>query len=421
LAQFEVKEMSDALDAITDKSTKQVDGPESSRSVGYVAPRTVRLADAANPLPLECGKAIWPVDVEYEIYGELNEKKDNAILVLHALSGDAHAAGWYSNAEELGRPWLAKRPGWWDSMIGPGKAFDTKKYCVICSNILGSCYGTTGPSSINPENGRPYGLSFPVVTVGDWVRLQERLVSGLGIERLVTVAGGSLGGQQALEWALSYPDRVGSAVVIAATPYLTDQGLAFNAVSRKAITADPSFNNGDYYDCAAPDQGLSVARMLAHITYLSEISMHRKFGRRFCNGGGPGFQFEADFEVEGYLRHQAESFVERFDANSYLYITKAADYFDASARGDGDLDKACERIKSKLLLVSFSSDWLYLPEHMKNLALILGRNRKAVSYANIHSSYGHDAFLLEVDKLTLLVRNFLEGGAPDDRKQQLPF
>jgi len=408
--------MSDALNVLTDKTLKQADGPESPCSVGYVVPRKARLADKATPLPLECGKEIWPVDVEYEIYGELNEKKDNAILVLHALSGDAHAAGWFRNAEELGKPWLAGRPGWWDSMIGPGKAFDTNKYCVICSNILGSCYGTTGPSSTDPESGRPYGLRFPVVTVGDWVRLQERLISHLGIERLVTVAGGSLGGQQALEWAMAYPDRVASAIVIASTAWLTDQGLAFNAVSRKAITADPDFKDGDYYKCASPDQGLSVARMLAHITYLSETSMHRKFGRRFSNGSGPGFQLEADFEVEGYLRHQAESFVERFDANSYLYITRAADYFDAAAWGDGDLDKACERIESRVLLVSFSSDWLYPPEHMKNLALTLGRHRKRVSYANILSSYGHDAFLLEVDKLTLTVRNFLKGGGQIDSK-----
>jgi homoserine O-acetyltransferase len=402
--------MSDALNVLTDKTRKRFDGPGEPCSVGYVYPRKIRLADEANPLPLECGKALWPVDVEYEVYGELNQNKDNAILILHALSGDAHAAGWYHDAGKMGRPWLAKRPGWWDSMIGPGKAFDTKKYCVICSNILGGCYGTTGPSSTDPATGRPYGLRFPVVTVGDWVRLQERLISSLGIERLVSVAGGSLGGQQALEWALAYPDRVASAIVIASTAWLSDQGLAFNAVARKAITADPDFHGGDYYESAGPGQGLAVARMLGHITYLSEISMHRKFGRRFCNGGGPGFQLEADFEVEGYLRHQAESFVERFDANSYLYITKAADYFDASAWGGGDLDKACQRSKSKILLVSFSSDWLYLPEHMKNLALTLGRNRKHVSYANIQSSYGHDAFLLEVDKLTLLVRNFLEGG-----------
>lgn len=402
--------MSDALNALTEKSPKQHDGPDSPRSVGYVLPRKVRLADEANPLPLDCGKLIAPVDVEYEMYGQLNENKDNAVLILHALSGDAHAAGWYADAQGLGRPWLKNRPGWWDSMIGPSKAFDTAKYCVICSNILGSCYGTTGPSSLDPATGRPYGLRFPVVTVGDWVRLQERLISYLGIERLLTVVGGSLGGQQALEWALAYPERVASAIIIASTAYLTDQGMAFNAVSRQAITADSNFNDGDYYDDAFPVQGLAVARMLAHITYLSEISMHRKFGRRFRNGNGPGFQFGIDFEVESYLRHQGESFVERFDANSYLYVTKAADYFDASAWGNGDLDKACQRIRSRILLVSFSSDWLYLPEHMKQLALTLGRNRKPVSYANIHSSYGHDAFLLEVDKLTLLVRGFLEGG-----------
>ncbi|MDH7577464.1 MAG: homoserine O-acetyltransferase [Bacillota bacterium] len=402
--------MSDPLNVLVKKAPDQHDPPDSPRSVGWTVPHRVRLADEKNPLPLDCGRTFAPVDVEYEVYGELNPARDNAILILHALSGDAHAAGWSARADELGRPWLKKRPGWWDGMIGPGKAFDTTKYCVICSNLLGSCYGTTGPASTDPETGRPYGLRFPVVTVGDWVRLQERLVSYLGITRLRAVAGGSLGGQQALEWALAYPERVESALIIASAARLSDQGLAFNAVARHAITTDPNFQDGDYYGKATPDRGLAAARMLGHITYLSEVSMRWKFGRRFCNGEGPGFHLGVDFEVESYLRHQGEAFVERFDANSYLYITRAMDYYDAANWGEGDLDRACSRIQSRLLLVSFSSDWLYPPEQMKELALALTRSRKRVSYVNIPSTYGHDAFLLEVEKLSCLVRSFLEGG-----------
>ncbi|NPV72922.1 MAG: homoserine O-acetyltransferase [Pelotomaculum sp.] len=406
-------EMSDPLNVLTKKTPRQFDPAGSPRSVGWTRAHRVRLADEKNPLPLDCGKTIAPVDVEYEIYGKLNGARDNAILICHALSGDAHAAGWSADAGRLGRPWLKNRPGWWDVMIGPGKAFDTDKYCVICSNILGSCYGTTGPSSIDPETGRPYGLRFPVVTVGDWVRLQERLISHLGIDRLLAVAGGSLGGQQALEWALAYPDRVESAIIIASAARLSDQGLAFNVVARNAIMTDPNFKDGDYYGGPTPGRGLEVARMLGHITYLSETSMENKFGRRFCNGEGPGFHLGVDFEVEGYLRHQGKAFVERFDANSYLYITRAMDYYDASAWGEGDLDKACRRIESRLLLVSFSSDWLYSPAHTKELALALGRARKRVSYANIESSYGHDAFLLEVEKLSHLVRCFLGEGVAE--------
>lgn len=400
--------MCDSLNLLTDSQNGKFDAIDSPGSVGRVIPFRIRLADADSPLPLDCGKEIAPVDVEYEIYGTLNKQRDNAILVCHALSGDAHAAGWSAGADELGRPWLKKRPGWWDALIGPEKAFDTNRYCVICSNLLGSCYGTTGPSDTDPATGRPYGLRFPVVTVGDWVRLQERLISQLGIRRLYAVAGGSLGGQQALEWALAYPDRVESVIIIASAAKLSDQGLAFNAVGRHAITTDPNFNNGDYYDGPMPERGLAAARMLGHITYLSEVSMHRKFGRRYCNGDGPGFHLGVDFEVESYLRHQGNSFVERFDANSYLYITRAMDYYDAAVWGDGDLDLACRRIESRLLLVSFTSDWLYTPDQMKELALALGRNRKRVSYVNIQSSYGHDAFLLENDKMAQLVRCFLE-------------
>lgn len=404
--------MSDPLNALAEREPKQYDTPDSPRSVGWTEPRRVRLADESNPLPLDCGETIAPVDVEYEVYGEMNENRDNVILILHALSGDAHVAGWDARAEEYGRLWRKARPGWWDSMVGPGKAFDTRQYCVMCSNVLGSCYGTTGPSSIDRATGHPYGLRFPVITVGDWVRLQERLVTHLGIECLFAVAGGSLGGQQALEWTLAYPERVKLAIILASSVRLSDQGLAFNAVGRHAIISDPHFKGGDYYEGPTPDRGLAIARMLGHITYLSEVSMRRKFGRRYRNGNNtPGFHLGIDFEVENYLQHQGQAFVERFDANSYLYISRAMDYYDAAQWGDGDLDKACSRIVSKFLLVSFSSDWLYTPEQMKELALALCRNRKPVTYVNIPSSYGHDAFLLEVEKLEPLIRSFLEGGS----------
>lgn len=401
--------MSDPLNVLVGRKPREFDPPHSPRSVGWTRPLRVRLADESNPLPLDCGRFFAPVDVEYEMYGTLNEARDNAILILHALSGDAHVAGWDAAADEYGRPWRKTRPGWWDSMVGPGKAFDTRKYCVICSNVLGSCYGTTGPSSIDPATGRPYGLRFPVVTVHDWVRLQERLITYLGIERLLAVAGGSLGGQQALEWTLAYPGRVKSAIILASAARLSDQGLGFNAVARHAITTDPNFRGGDYYGGPTPDRGLAVARMLGHLTYLSEESMRQKFGRRFRNGSGPGYQFGPEFEVEGYLEHQGNAFVQRFDANSYLYISRAMDYYDASVWGDGDLDRACARAESRFLLISFSSDWLYPPRQMRELAVALCRNRKPVTYIELPSNYGHDAFLLEVDKLEELIPAFLEG------------
>jgi homoserine O-acetyltransferase len=387
---------------------KKYEEPDSPRSVGWTRPHRVCLADEDNPLLLECGEKLAPVEVEYEIYGTMNDKRDNVILLLHALSGDAHAAGWDKEAESMGRLWRKKRPGWWDPMIGPGKTLDTNKYCIICSNVLGSCYGTTGPASINPATGKPYGLSFPVVTVGDWVVLQERLISYLGIERLYAVIGGSLGGQQALEWALAFPDRVERAIILASAARLSVQGLAFNAVARNAIVNDPYFEEGNYYDKDFPKQGLAIARMLGHITYLSETSMRQKFGRRYRAAEGPGFHLGVDFEVESYLEHQGQSFVERFDANSCLYITRAMDYYDAASWGDGDLDKACSRAKCKFLLVSFSSDWLYTPEQMKELALALYRNRKAATFVNLPSNVGHDAFLLEIDALEPIISNFLK-------------
>lgn len=390
---------------------KRYEAPDSPTSVGWTRPHSVRLADSSNPLLLDCGEELMQIDLEYEMYGKMNAKKDNVILLLHALSGDAHAAGWDEKAVEMGRNWRIDRPGWWDTMIGPGKAVDTDKYCVICSNVLGGCYGTTGPASLNPRDDKPYGLKFPIVTVGDWVKVQERLITHLGIKELYAVIGGSLGGQQALEWSLQFPHRVEKAIILASSARLSAQGLAFNAVARNAILNDINFNDGNYYGRNLPDQGLAIARMLGHITYLSEPSMREKFGRRYQERvGGPGFHLGVDFQVESYLKYQGQSFVSRFDANSYLYITRAMDYYDAADRGEGDLDKACSDAEAKFLLVSFSSDWLYTPDQMEELAFALYRNRKTVSYVDIPSDFGHDAFLLEVERLTPLISKFLEGG-----------
>jgi len=388
---------------------KVYDLPDSPNSVGWTEAKSIRLATEEEPFVLETGGTIGPVDVEYETYGELSPEKDNAVLIEHALSGDAHVAGWDKKAFYKGeRHWLAEKPGWWDSVVGPGKAIDTNKFFVLCSNYLGSCYGTTGPSSTNPATGKPYGLAFPVVTVHDWVRLQALLLDKLGIEHVYAVTGGSLGGQQAIEWALAYPDRVEKSIVLAASPRLSSQGLAFNAVGRFCIMNDPNFNGGNYYEGDHPHSGLAAARMLAHITYLSEKGMNKKFGRRLRNKEKPDFDFNIEFEVESYLDYQGRSFVERFDANSYLYITKAMDYYDASLKwGYGDLRVACERIKSDVMIVSFSSDWLYPPEQCKEFALALSDAGKPVRTVNIQSIYGHDAFLVETQEVGRVISDFI--------------
>jgi homoserine O-acetyltransferase len=348
-------------------------------------------------IPLDCGVTLAPVDVAYETYGKLNAAKSNAILILHALSGDAHAAG---VSQETGKP------GWWDSMIGPGKAFDTEKYFVICSNILGGCRGTTGPSSINPETGRPYALSFPVITIRDMVRLQKMLIDHLGIERLLTVSGGSMGGMQVLEWAVSYPDMVASAIPIATTARHSAQQIAFNEVGRQAIMADPDWNQGDYYGTKPPARGLAVARMVGHITYMSDESMREKFGRRLREKEKYGFDFSIDFEVESYLRYRGTQFVDRFDANSYLYITKAMDYFDLT-NGVQSLGAVMEKAKARFLVISFTSDWLYPSyQSLETVNALRSRNRD-VAYCELPSNYGHDAFLVEVGEQTEIVRGFL--------------
>jgi homoserine O-acetyltransferase len=349
------------------------------------------------------------VEVEYETYGTLTENRDNAIVVCHALTGDAHAAGWDIEPEGPLREYRKKKPGWWDPMIGPGKPVDTEKYFVLCVNVLGSCYGSSGPSSLNPATGKPYGLSFPIVTVGDWARIQFAILDRLGIEKARAAIGGSMGGQIALELALSNPDRVQSLAILSAGHRLTTQGLAFNAVGRNAIISDTNFMSGDYYDGEKTLTGLAVARMMAQITYLSEESMGVKFGRRLRGKETPDFTLTGiEFEAESYLNHQAASFVQRYDPNSYLYMTRAMDYYDAADFwGEGSLTKAMERIKAKTLVVSFSSDWLFPPELCREMVRALCQARHPTSYVNIPSRYGHDAFLVETEVVGRLIRSFL--------------
>ena len=357
-----------------------------------VESKTVRFES----LPLDCGATLAPVDVAYETYGRLNEARSNAILIAHALSGDAHAAG-ISKVDG--------KPGWWDSMIGKGKAFDTDKYFMICANVLGGCRGTTGPGSINPATGAPYATLFPGITIPDMVRLQKMLIDHLGIERLLSVTGGSMGGMQALEWAASYPDAVVSAIPIATTARHSAQQIAFNEVGRQAIMADPDWNEGNYYDSKPPARGLAVARMVGHITYMSDKSMAEKFGRRFTDEK-PFFNFSPDFEVEGYLQYRGRSFVDRFDSNSYLYITKAIDLFDAS--GGKNLGETLKGSETKVLVIAFKSDWLYPAYQSQEIIRACKRAGLDATYCEIASSYGHDAFLLEADEETHLIRHFLE-------------
>jgi homoserine O-acetyltransferase len=358
-----------------------------------VEAHTARLESIA----LDSGATLAPVEVVYETYGQLNARKTNAILVLHAFSGDAHAAG---ISPETGKP------GWWDNMIGPGKAFDTNRYFVICSNVLGGCQGSTGPASINPATGCPYAMSFPVITVGDIVRAQRMLIDSLGIERLLAVTGGSMGGMQALEWAVSWPDRVVSAIPIATTTRHSAQQIAFNEVGRQAIMSDPDWNEGNYYSGKPPARGLAVARMVGHITYMSDDSMREKFGRRLRGKENFGFGFDVDFEVESYLRYRGSQFVNRFDANSYLYITKAMDYFDLS-NGSGSVAEAFGRVAARFLVISFSSDWLYPSYQSQEIVRALRARNCDVAYVELQSNYGHDSFLVDVAEQSDLVRGFL--------------
>ncbi|MCP4589912.1 MAG: homoserine O-acetyltransferase [bacterium] len=379
--------------------------PETLRdSVGLVRTHQATLFEPPDELRLECGRSLGPIQVAYETYGQLSPQRDNAVLVCHALTGDAHAAGYHAPDD--------KRPGWWDVMIGPGKGIDTNSYFVICANVLGGCKGTTGPSSLNPATDRPWGLDFPVITIEDMVKVQKGLLEHLGIERLLAVVGGSMGGMQVLEWTVRYPESVAAAIAIATTPRLNAQSIAFDAVGRNAILADPDFVHGQYHAGSLPDRGLSIARMVGHITYLSEEGMHRKFGRQLRNADRYRYDFTNEFSVETYLDHQGRAFVERFDANSYLYITKAMDYYDLTAR-NGSLEAATRDVQAKVHVISFCSDWLFTPAQSRQIVDALHSNGKAVTYCNIDSPYGHDAFLLEPERVGRLIRAHL-AAAPAD-------
>lgn len=388
---------------------------------GAVGVVRTQYLDLPDPVRLDVGSHLAPVRLAYETYGRLSPTRDNAILVCHALSGDAHAAGWSDDPDTptaldgIGADERGVRArgglGWWDGMVGPGKAFDTDRYFVISSNLLGGCRGSTGPSSVNPATGLPYGLDFPVVTVADMVRAQRALLRELDVDALLAVTGGSLGGMQALEWAVAYPDAVRSCIPIASSAHVGSQGVAWNAIARNAIMADPDWQGGRYYGTGRePRAGVGVARMVGHVTYLSAEAMNDKFGRRLQ--GGDGYSFDvtaADFAVEGYLRHQARTFAARFDANSYLYLSRALTYFDlARDHGGGSLERALRDVRARFLLISYSSDWLYPPADSEEIAAALRAARHEVQSHTLRTTYGHDSFLLEEARQTPLIATFLD-------------
>ncbi|MFN0264899.1 homoserine O-acetyltransferase [Tepidamorphus sp. 3E244] len=358
-------------------------------------------ADAA--LPLDCGVDLAPWQIAYQTYGELNADKSNAVLLCHALTGDQHAASIHP---------VTGKPGWWDLLVGPGRPIDTDRFFVICANVLGGCLGSSGPASIDPATGKPYGLNFPVVTIRDMVRAQARLVDHLGIETLFAVAGGSMGGMQVLQWASDYPQRVFSAIPIATAARHTTQNIAFHEVGRQAVMADPDWCRGDYHSAGKhPTKGLAVARMAAHITYLSQEAMHRKFGRRLQDRDALTYGFDADFQVESYLRHQGMTFVERFDANSYLYLTRAMDYFDLAADHGGVLANAFAGTNTRFCMVSFTSDWLFPTEGNRTVVHALNAAGARVSFVEIETDRGHDAFLLDEPQLMTALRGFIDSAA----------
>jgi len=364
-------------------------------TLGYVETKKVTIAEPPYELSLESGRTVGPITLAYETYGTLNSDRSNAILVLHALSADAHAAGFHKGAKD---------PGWWEVMIGPGKAFDTDRFFIICSNVIGGCKGSTGPSSIDPHTGKPYALDFPFITIADMVKAQGHLIDYLGIEKLLCVVGGSMGGMQVLQWVASYPERVRAAVPIATTLKHSPQQIAFNEVIRQSIMADPSWRHGNYYEHGQPRKGLAVARMIGHITFMSDQSMEEKFSRKLKNGN-LSFDFAADFEVEGYLRYRGDNFVKRFDANSYLYITKALDYFDLSG---GKLIPNNQAVDTRFLIISFTSDWLYPSHQSQEIVRELKANFVDATYCELRSTYGHDAFLVDVEEQSYLIKHFLD-------------
>ena len=365
-----------------------------------------RQARLTGPLHLSSGALLGPVDIAYETYGTMNADKSNVILICHALTGDQHVASTHPRTG---------KPGWWTRLVGPGKPIDPARDFVICSNVIGSCMGSSGPASINPATGRPWGMAFPVITIRDMVRAQAMLLDHLGVARLKAVVGGSMGGMQALSWAATFPDRVAAAIVIASTARHSAQNIAFHEVGRQAIMADPKWRGGDYYDGDPPAAGLAVARMAAHITYLSEAGLTEKFGRRLQarpgkQDGAKSFGFDADFQVESYLRHQGLAFVDRFDANSYLYITRALDYFDLAEEHGGLLANAFRGPATRFCLVSFDTDWLYPTQESRNIVAALNAAGAPVSFVELSSPYGHDAFLLDAPEMNRVIDGFLKGG-----------
>ena len=397
--------------------------PTWTRTTGSVGRVETRYLDLPEPVALDCGRQLHPVRVAYETYGELSPERDNVVLVCHALSGDAHAAGLSETPTEVSardgfaaeeRDGTAARGlGWWDGMIGPGKAFDTDRFHVVSTNLLGGCRGSTGPSSVDPATGTPYGSDFPVITVADMVRTQRAFLTELGIERLAAVAGGSLGGMQAMEWAILFPDEVDAIVAIASTPALQPQGVAWNAIAREAIMRDPAWQGGHYYGTGrAPEAGMGVARMVGHVTYLSAPALEERFGRRLQFADDIRYTLtEPEFEVENYLRHQASSFVKRFDANTYLCMSRALTYFDLARQyGGGSLPKALRNVSARTLLIAFSSDWLYPPSGSADVEEALRSLGKPAEFHVIEAPYGHDCFLLEEARQIPIIRRFLAEG-----------
>ncbi len=374
-------------------------------SVGIVTAQTAHFSE---PLKLKSGEVLPAYDLTYETYGTLNADRSNAVMICHALSGNHHVAGKYAETD--------KYPGWWDNLIGPGRPLDTNRFFVIGLNNLGGCHGSSGPSSINPATGKPWGADFPVVTVEDWVESQARLVNHLGIDQLAAVIGGSLGGMQALQWTMSYPDRVRHALVIASAPNLTAQNMAFNEVARQAIMTDPEFYDGHYYERnTVPRRGLRIARMLGHITYLSDDAMGAKFGRKLRDGEIK-YGFGVEFEMESYLRYQGDKFAEAFDANTYLRMTRALDYFDPALEHGGNLSAALAGVKAKFLVVSFTSDWRFSPTRSREIMKALLDNECAVSYAEVTAAHGHDAFLMPDPHYHDILRNYLQNIQTEGRE-----
>lgn len=366
-------------------------------SVGLVTPQTLHFDDS---LSLESGKVLDEFDLIYESYGELNNDKSNAILICHALSSDQHVAG-YNSMED-------RKPGWWEVCIGPGKPIDTNQFFVVCPNNLGGCRGSSGPTTLNPKTGKTYGPDFPIVTVQDWVHSQAKLADKLGIKKWKAVIGGSLGGMQAVQWAIDLPDRLEHAIVIAAAPKLSAQNIAFNEVARQAIMSDPEFHEGRYYDHdVIPRRGLMLARMLGHITYLSDDAMRAKFGRELREGT-LNFGFDVDFQVESYLRYQGQSFVDRFDANTYLLMTKTLDYFDPARNYDNNLSSAFRDVQARFLVISFTSDWRFAPSRSREIVKALLACNKDVSYAEIEANHGHDAFLMPIPEYLEVLQSYMD-------------